>query len=300
MQFSFLVAAELAAAPRRPSYIHFVETAAVGRLPVAPYLSGACQRFSNVGEHRVMARVIGRVASGLGIRSAITGALGLSRPHATPPPGVLGAASRFTEGDWARVIDADRIRATLDSNSKLRGLEWGPQQWYTCGQAFRVSKVVRRIIDDGGQVRLVSRTVLLEGVDCGGENGDRGCGRRCPMMYRDDWLEPASPVARTLPLAQGPIGFARIRSAEEIAATLDPLGRRGALLFMPEMLRYVGQRLPVMRRIDRVQELGRWTTVRDGVYVLGGVRCTGAILGENAPCDRQCEILWHPDWLALE
>jgi hypothetical protein len=31
--------------------------------------------------------------------------------------------------------------------------------------------------------------------------------------------------------------------------------------------------------------------------VLGGVRCTGAILGANAPCDRQCDILWHADWL---
>jgi hypothetical protein len=274
-----------------------VDPADVRRLPVASYLSGACQRFSNIGEHRAIARLIGRVASGLGIRSAITGALGIGRSHTAPPPGALGAASRFAEGEWVRVIEADRVRSTLDANSKLRGLEWGPQQWYTCGRSFRVSKVVRRMIDDGGRVRLVSRTVLLDGVDCGGEHGDRGCGRRCPMMYRDDWLEPSGPAPVAMPVVTPPVSFVTVRSAEQIAATLDPLGRRGALLFMPEMLRYAGQRLPVARRIDRVQELGRWTRVPEGVFVLGGVRCTGAILGANAPCDRQCDILWHADWL---
>jgi hypothetical protein len=202
-----------------------------------------------------------------------------------------------------RVVDEKRVGESLDSRSQLRGLEFGNQQRHSCGRTYRVSKVVRRIIDDGGRLRPVSGTVLLDGVDCGGEDGSEGCGRFCPMMYRDEWLEeadapeegPAIPAPTGGPEAGGT--FVEVRSMSEITKTLDPLGRHGGLMFMPEMTRYEGRRLRVSRRVDRVWELEAWVDVRAPVYILDGVDCSGDVLRGDGPCDRRCHILWHGDWL---
>lgn len=264
-------------------------------IPSVPYLSGRCQRFSNIGTHGVLQRVAGRVEFGLGIRSEVQRLLSPRQPVAPTADSHIGAPSRFAEWDWVRVLDAERLRATLDAASKTRGLEFCAQQWFSCGQSYRVTKVVRRIIDDGGVFRRVSRTVLVDGVDCGGEHGTAGCGRFCPMMFRDEWLEPAAPGmdAGEAPRA----AVVTVRSAAEIEATLDMLGRREGLLFMPEMAAWAGARLPVVRELRRVWELERWVDVPTPVYVLGGVACTGAILRADGPCDRRCHVLWHRDWL---
>jgi hypothetical protein len=58
-----------------------------------------------------------------------------------------------------------------------------PQQWDYCGGVFRVSKVMRRIIDDLGKYRPVHRTVLLDGVCCGGVSETAGGRRHCLLMY---------------------------------------------------------------------------------------------------------------------
>ena len=271
------------------------------RIPTVPFLSGRCQRFSNIGAHGVFARVAGRVGFGLGIRSRVVGLLKRQAPSQLPV-GALGSASRYSEGQWVRVIDKERMRARLDGKSRLRGLEFSPQQWFSCGRVYRVTTVVRRIIDDGGTLRRVSRTVLVDGVDCGGEHGTAGCGRFCPMMFRDEWLEaaeapaadPRSPATVTEPT------FARVRSVAEIEGTLDLLGRRDGLLFMPEMAHYAGQRHRVSRKISRVWELEAWVDVPAPVFVLEGIRCTGAILRADGPCDRRCHALWHKDWLHFE
>jgi hypothetical protein len=277
-------------------------------IPTLPYLSGRCQRFSNVGAHSPIARILGRMRSGLGIRSGLKGIVS-DAPRRSAPPGALGESSRFGAGDWVRVLGEDAIRATLDERSRLRGLEFGAQQWQSCGLAFRVSKVVRRIIDDGGTLRTVSRTVLLDDVHCGGEQEDVGCGRLCPMMFRDEWLEPASfsdkedPGRGERATANEPdptLGFARPKPAAEIRRTLDFLGRRDNLLFMPEMARYAGQRFRVFRRLDRLWELERWVEVPSPLYILDEMRCTGDVLGADGPCDRGCHLLWHQDWLDFE
>ena len=273
---------------------------ALDEIPTVPYLSGPCQRFSNVGAHGAIARVRGRIGMGLGLRGLLGRLAG--KRAAAPAPG-LGEPSRFREGDLVRVLDEPAIRATLDTRSKTRGLEFGRQQWPTCGKAYRVTKVVRRIIDDGGTYRRVSRTVLLEGVHCDALGPSTGCGRECPMMYRDEWLEPApeNTVPTAPPHAAPDVAArerrARVRSAEEIRRTLDPLGRRGSLLFMPEMARLAGQEIIVTPRLERVFENGIWIDVHEDVLLSRGHVCTGAILGAAGPCERECLLLWHRDWL---
>ena len=123
-----------------------------------------CQRADVIGDHTLAARVRGRVRRGLGIKSGLRRAL---RPPPAREP--VGAPSRFPAGSWVRVLDADRLRATLDDKARLRGLEFVATQWETCGKVLRVDRHVRRMRDDHGRFRPIARTVLLEGVDCAGQ-----------------------------------------------------------------------------------------------------------------------------------
>ncbi len=250
-----------------------------------------CQREQLLAEHTLRQLVHARIDPGLGIRPTIR------RGGSGGPIQLLGAPSRFAEGDYVRILDEAGIAATLDPRRKTRGLLFSRQQWGFCGRVARVSRVVRRIVDDNGRMRSVSRTVLLDRVDCDGVDGHQGCGRLCPLMFRDEWLiaTEAPRVAETQATAGA---FATVRSLDDIRATLDWRGRRGRLMFMPEQATYVGLRLRIARKLDRVLEGDREdAVVREPIYVLDGPRCTGAVRGA---CDRGCGLLWHADWLVLD
>ena len=252
-----------------------------------------CQRADIVGEHTVIARARSRITSGLGIRS------GLRRALAGKKPKRLGEPSAFAVGTWVKVRDADAIRAGLDPQGRTRGLAFVPAQWQTCGGVFRVASHVRRIRDDHGRYRAVSRTVLLEGVDCGfGATQAAGCGRHCPLMFRDDWLEAAQMPAKPAPAPAR--RHARVRDGAEIVAGLDVFGRRDGLTFMPEMAEHAGKRFAVLGTIERVFEHDQWVPTRAPLYMLEGLHCTGGLCGKRGPCDRACTLMWHPDWLIVE
>lgn len=220
--------------------------------------------------------------------------------HGAPAqPERLGAPSRFAAGTWVRIHEPARIFATLDRRKGLRGLPWGWQQWPSCGTVHRVLKPVRRMMDDAHRMRAIAGTVMIDTVSCGGPDGDQGCGRDCPMMYRDEWLEAAAPPAGPAAPDED-CAYATVRGAAEIAATLDAdHGRRG-LLFMPEMQAYAGQRFPLRRRVERVLDGSAHVPVAEPIHILEGLHCSGAILGADGPCDRACRLLWHEDWLRIE
>jgi hypothetical protein len=212
----------------------------------------------------------------------------------------LGEPSRFATGDWVRVRDEVAIRTTLDARGKTRGLAFVPAQWRTCGAVFRVARQVRRLRDDRGRFRPVSHTVLLDHVDCGyGSTAPSGCGRHCPLMFRDEWLELAA-APHVAPPAASRQRHARVRDASDIAGGLDLFGRRDGLTFMPEMAAHAGRRSPIAGRLDQVFEYDEWIAPKRPIYLLEGVQCTGAICRNDGPCERACTLLWHEDWLILE
>ncbi len=258
-------------------------------------LPRSCQRADLIGAHTLVARIRGRLDRGLGIRSGIKRML-------RPPPARdrVGAPSELAPGSWVRVKDADAMRAVLDERDRTRGLLFTQAQWETTGQVFQVAGHVRRLRDDHGRFRPVSRTVLLEGVDCAGHGAEpAGCGRHCPMMYRDEWLEPAEAPRREPPApSTGP--HARVRGVEEIRAGLDLRGRRDGLTFMPEMARHAGKRFPIARKLTTVFEHDRWLETRAPIYILDGLHCSGDVVGDKGPCDRACALMWHQDWLVVE
>ncbi len=255
--------------------------------------SEQCQSQNLLADPPLGRRLVLGLFHALPVRTTIRRAL-KGRP---PPQPRMGAPSRFAPGEWVRVRDAPEVRATLDRRRALRGLVFVEQQWPYCGGVYRVLTRVQRLLDDRGNLRPVARTVTLEGTSCGGTDGTRGCGRDCPLMFRDEWLEPAAAPALD---ATGATRFAVVRGRREIAATLDGRGRTDGLVFMPEMFQFCGARFPVRRRVTRAFELDHAVAVETPVYILDGLYCGGLVLGAAGPCDRACRLLWHHRWLELD
>lgn len=92
----------------------------------------------------------------------------------------------------------------------------------------------------------------------------------------------------------------QVKSAAEIADTLDRNGMLDGLPFMPEMLEFCGQHARVGRRAEKtcVEFPGGGYKIREFVnnntVVLEGLRCSGA---HHDGCERGCMIFWKSDWL---
>ena len=89
----------------------------------------------------------------------------------------------------------------------------------------------------------------------------------------------------------------RVRSREQILATLDPHGALGGLPFMPEMLTHCGRELRVHARADKtcdtIHMSGTTRQMRDTVH-LAGARCDG---GAHGGCQAGCLLYWREEWL---
>jgi hypothetical protein len=87
-----------------------------------------------------------------------------------------------------------------------------------------------------------------------------------------------------------------VRSREEILGTLDERGELEGLLFMPEMLRYCGQRFTVdkyaHKTCDTVKPVRGRRMLR--TVHLTGTRCDG---GAHGGCQASCTIFWKEAWL---
>jgi hypothetical protein len=92
----------------------------------------------------------------------------------------------------------------------------------------------------------------------------------------------------------------RVRSRDEILATLDAEGRLDGLPFMPEMLAFAGREFVVdavvNRTCDTVKTSGTSGTTRgmERAVHLAGTRCDGAA---HDGCQARCLLYWKLDWL---
>ncbi|MGE3845170.1 MAG: hypothetical protein AB7I50_26725 [Vicinamibacterales bacterium] len=91
--------------------------------------------------------------------------------------------------------------------------------------------------------------------------------------------------------------WVEVRSASEIAETLDGEAALDRMPFMPEMLQYCGRRFRVFKRADKACDTitGRWVTRRlnDSVF-LEDMRCDGSVHGG---CQALCSVFWKEAWL---
>jgi hypothetical protein len=91
----------------------------------------------------------------------------------------------------------------------------------------------------------------------------------------------------------------RVRSRQEIRATLDRRGRNRGLSFDPEMLPYCGTTRRVDRRVRRLIDdiTGRMIEPPGDCVVLEGAVCRGLYHGL---CTRQTDTYWREAWLTRD
>jgi hypothetical protein len=88
----------------------------------------------------------------------------------------------------------------------------------------------------------------------------------------------------------------RVRSEEEIQATLNHWRQLRGCTFMPEMAPYCGTTQRVHRRMERfVDERDLRVKRVNGIILLEGLQCQGT--ADFGPCDRCCYYFWREEWL---
>ena len=88
----------------------------------------------------------------------------------------------------------------------------------------------------------------------------------------------------------------RVRSREEIDATLDNWRQLRGCTFMPEMDPYCGSTQRVLKRVERfVDERDLRVKRSKGMVLLEGIMCQGT--ADFGPCDRCCFMFWREEWL---
>ena len=87
-----------------------------------------------------------------------------------------------------------------------------------------------------------------------------------------------------------------VRSADEIMATLDERGELENLPFMPEMLKFCGQRLTVDKVAHKLCDTmsGSGIHKMENAVHLTGSRCDGTAHGG---CQTACLLYWKEAWL---
>jgi hypothetical protein len=124
----------------------------------------------------------------------------------------------------------------------------------------------------------------------------------------DDWInrfsaligratKPSASVARVSSKERVHAGdWVRVRSQEEIEATLNNWRQLKGCTFMPEQVAYCGTVHQVHKRMKQfVDERDLRVKKVSGIILLEGVRCQGtAAFGS---CDRSCFYFWREEWL---
>ncbi len=102
----------------------------------------------------------------------------------------------------------------------------------------------------------------------------------------------AAPNDQLTRLARGQL--VKVRSAQEISATLDADGKLDGVPFMPEMAVHCGRSFRVLRRADITCVEGHGLRRMNAAVFLEDVRCDGSA---HDGCQRRCLVFWKEAWL---
>jgi hypothetical protein len=93
-------------------------------------------------------------------------------------------------GDVVRIRPINEIKATLDSNHKLKGCGFMPEMEQYCGTVQSVYKPLERFLNECDYtVRKSKGLVLLDNLFCQGIAEAGRCDRSCFYFWRVEWLE---------------------------------------------------------------------------------------------------------------
>ena len=90
--------------------------------------------------------------------------------------------------------------------------------------------------------------------------------------------------------------WVRVKSKEEIRATLGNWNDLKGCAFMEEMWHYCGTIQQVLKRVERfLDERDYHTKKVRSIVILDRVNCQGTM--DFGPCDRNCFFFWREEWL---
>lgn len=114
--------------------------------------------------------------------------------------------------------------------------------------------------------------------------------------------ERAKGLAQRIDARQSDVGalepgdWVRVRSREEIEATLDRWNQLKGCAFMEEMWPHCGTTHRISRRVERFMDERDYLVKRcKGIVLLEAVMCEGT--KDFGPCDRSCFYFWREEWL---
>ena len=108
--------------------------------------------------------------------------------------------------------------------------------------------------------------------------------------------KPSASPANVPPARLQTGDWVRVRSLEEIEATLNQWRQLKGCAFMPEMAQYCGSTQRVLKPMKRfVDERDLRVKKSNGIILLEGVMCQGT--AEFGSCDRSCFVFWREEWL---
>lgn len=96
--------------------------------------------------------------------------------------------SRYRAGELVRIRSADEIAATLDEDGTLEGLPFMPEMTRFCGATFEVRSSAHKTCAYLDGIRSMDAALHLVGLHCDG-SAHGGCQSRCPIFWKDAWLE---------------------------------------------------------------------------------------------------------------
>jgi len=119
---------------------------------------------------------------------------------------------KLRTGDRVRVRSKEEILATLDANGCVDGMPFMPEMLQFCGQELPVSSVAHKTCDTANRTggRKLDRTVHLGDSRCNGR-AHGGCDADCLLFWKEAWLEPVKPGAKSAPKA--PSSAAKVSEA---------------------------------------------------------------------------------------
>lgn len=88
----------------------------------------------------------------------------------------------------------------------------------------------------------------------------------------------------------------RVRSVQEIEATLNHSRRLRGCSFALEMEQYCGTMQRVLKPVERFVDERDYRILKTrGIVILEGLTCQG--MGSFGRCDRNCYFFWREEWL---
>mgnify|MGYP000861570407 CR=1 FL=1 len=128
--------------------------------------------------------------------------------------------------------------------------------------------------------------------------------RRLKLIAKGIGIEKKSPECSSSNSQRRMVGIldagsrVRVRSAAEIRTRLDKMGRTGGCKFIDPMVRYCGQELRILRRVNQFfDETQRKMLKTNKLVILEDCHCDGTQSNVTSGCDRMCYYFWRVEWL---